>query len=418
MAGTAPGRRRLPVVLVGALDTKAEEYGFVRDRLARSGVGSVVVDSGVLGSPGLAADVDRDTVAAAAGTTVAALAEAGDRNDAMVAMARGAAVVVGALIASDRAAGVMVLGGSNAGYVMSQVSAALPLGLPKVLVSTIVAGDTRPYVGTSDLTMMYPVVDIAGLNSISRLILARAADACAGMVLGAADDDGARDRPTVGCTMFGVTTPCVDAVHEAVVRDGLEAYVFHANGTGGRSLEAMTRAGLFEAVADITTTELADELLGGVCSAGPERLTAAAAAGVPQVVSVGALDMVSFGAAGTVPERFRGRVLHAHNPAVTLMRTDAAENAELGRVIAAKLNRATAFTEVHVPRLGFSQISVAGAPFHDPAADEALIDSLREHLAPHVPLVVHDAAINEPSFALAITEALTRALNSRKGRPE
>jgi uncharacterized protein (UPF0261 family) len=220
----------------------------------------------------------------------------------------------------------------------------------------------------------------------------------------------------VGCTMFGVTTPCVTAVHDQLVADGREAHIFHANGTGGRSLEAMIAAGLFAAVADLTTTELADELAGGVCSAGPDRLTAAAAHGVPQVVSVGALDMVSFGARPTVPERYADRLLHAHNPAVTLMRTSPAENTFLGAEIATKLNRSTGFVEVHVPARGFSQISVAGGPFHDPEADDALIASLRRHLDPGIDLHVHDAAINDPGFAVAINQALTRALNHPRGR--
>jgi uncharacterized protein (UPF0261 family) len=265
--------------------------------------------------------------------------------------------------------------------------------------------------------MIYPVVDIAGLNSLSAPVLARAADACAGMVLGPPVDPPDPPRPAVGCTMFGVTTPCVSTVREALVAQGCEAHVFHANGTGGRSLEAMIAAGLFAAVADLTTTELADELAGGVCSAGPGRLTAAAASGVPQVVSTGALDMVSFGARDTVPERYAGRLLHAHNPAVTLMRTDVAENAALGREMAAKLNRATAFVEVHVPARGFSQISVEGGPFHDAEADQALIAALRGHLDPAIPLHVHDAAVNDPAFALAITQALTRALHSPRGTP-
>jgi uncharacterized protein (UPF0261 family) len=404
------------VALVGALDTKGEEYGFVRDRLAGAGVGSTLIDIGVLGSPTVRPDLDRETVAGNAGTTIAALAAAGDRNAAMVVMAGSAAALVRGLVRSAAAAGVMVLGGSNAGYVMSQLAAALPIGVPKLLVSTITAGDTRPYVGTSDLTMMYPVVDIAGLNSVSTLILARAADACAGMVLGPPIPTPDVERAAVGCTMFGVTTPCVMAVHDALVTGGREAHIFHANGTGGRSLEAMIASGLFAAVADLTTTELADELCGGVCSAGPSRLTAAAASGVPQVVSVGALDMVSFGAAATIPERYADRLFHAHNPAVTLMRTNPCENAALGREIADKVNRSTAFAEVHVPARGFSQISVAGGPFHDPEADQALITALRTHLRPAIPLHVHDLAINDPGFALEITQALTRALTSPRGR--
>lgn len=256
-----------------------------------------------------------------------------------------------------------------------------------MLVSTIVAGDTRPYVGTSDLTMMYPVVDIAGLNSISVRVLANAADAMAGMVRHAPIPDMLAGRKSVGATMFGVTTTCVTAVadHLESARDA-EVQVFHCTGTGGRTFEAMIASGLFAAVADITTTELADELVGGVCTAGPRRMEAAGALGIPQVVSTGALDMANFGPRDTVPARYADRLLFVHNPSVTLMRTDGAENAELGRIMARKLNAANGFVEVHVPMLGFSQISVEGGPFHDPEADAAFVAALQADLDPRIPL--------------------------------
>lgn len=400
------------VVLAGALDTKAEEYGFVRDRLAAAGVATLLVDTGVLGAPGIIADISREDVAREAGSELAALVTGGNRNDAVTTMARGAATLVRRLHDSGRMSAVVVLGGSNAGFLMSRVAAALPIGCPKVLVSTIVAGDTRPYVGTSDLIMLYPIVDIAGLNSISIPVLAKAADAVAGMVTGPPLPTDTADQVSVGATMFGVTTPCVTAIHDALAGQGIEVQVFHATGTGGRTFEAMIASGLFDAVADITTTELADELLGGVCSAGPDRLEAAGRLGIPQVVSVGALDMANFGPLDTVPERFADRQLFAHNPSVTLMRTSPAENAELGAILARKLNAATGFVEVHVPRLGFSQISVDGAPFHDATADAALIEALQQHLDPIIPLYVHDLTINDPDFAAQIIQALDRGLNA------
>ncbi|HLU57445.1 MAG TPA: Tm-1-like ATP-binding domain-containing protein [Pseudonocardia sp.] len=404
------------VVLVGALDTKHAEYGFVRDRITAAGVPCLVVDTSVLGTPGIAADVDRRAVAQAAGADHEALADAGDRNAAVAAMARGAAAVVRDLHRAGRVAAVVVLGGSNAGFVMSEVAPVLPLGVPKVLVSTVVAGDTRPYVGTSDVTMIYPVVDVAGLNSVSTPVLAKAADAVVGMVTGPPVPARA-DRPVVGATMFGVTTACVQAVSEHLAANGAEVQVFHCTGTGGRTFESLIASGLFAAVADITTTELADELVGGVCTAGPHRLEAAAAHGVPQVVSVGALDMVNFGPRDTVPAEHTGRHLIAHNPSVTLMRTSPAENAELGRMIARKLAGARAFVEVHVPRRGFSQISAPGGPFHDPDADAALIGALRAELDPRIPLHVHDLAINDPAFARHIGAALARALRSTTSTP-
>ncbi|MGH3098040.1 MAG: Tm-1-like ATP-binding domain-containing protein [Streptosporangiales bacterium] len=407
-----PERTIAPVALVGALDTKHEEYGFVRSRLAAREVASLLVDTGVLGEPGLEADVDREAVARAGGGDLGALVAAGNRNDAMVAMASGAARMVQRLYQSGQVSGVMVLGGSNAGFVMSRLADALPIGCPKMLLSTIVAGDTRPYVQASDLTMMYPIVDIAGLNSISLPVLARAADALAGMVTAPPIPAIGTNLRSVACSMFGVTTPCVTALHDALVGNGVEVQVFHATGTGGMTLERMIRSGAFAAVADVTTTELADELLGGVCSAGPDRLSAAAACGVPQVVSTGALDMANFGPRATVPPQFAGRNLFEHNPAVTLMRTSADECARLGEIIAAKLGEATAFTEVHVPARGFSQISTPGGPFHDPEADRALVDSLRSELDSRIPLHVHDLDINDPAFAGHITEALNRALES------
>jgi uncharacterized protein (UPF0261 family) len=221
--------------------------------------------------------------------------------------------------------------------------------------------------------------------------------------------------PTIACTMFGVTTTCVTAVHDELEAHGDEVHTFHATGTGGRTFEAMIGSGLFDAVADITTTELADELCGGVCSAGPHRLEAAAHAGVPQVVSLGALDMVNFGALDTVPDRYRDRLLFSHNPAVTLMRTNAAECTELGAIIAGKLNRSTGFVEVLAPARGFSQISVEGEPFFDPEADASLIHSLRDHLDSRIPLRVLDASINDPAFSAAIIDALGRALAHKKG---
>jgi len=403
------------VHLVGALDTKGAEYAFVRDRIRAAGLAAVLIDTGVLDEPTVEPDIGAAAVARAAGAELRALRTGADRARAVTAMADGAARLLRERHAAGDVGAVLVLGGSNAGVVMSRIAAALPIGVPKLLVSTIVAGDTRPYVGGSDLMMLYPVVDIAGLNSVSTSVLARAADAVIGMLRGTPVPPRIGVR-SIGCTMFGVTTACVSAVQRALERDGAEVQVFHANGTGGASFESLAASGAFDAVADVTTTELADELLGGVCTAGPHRLEAAGRAGVPQVVSVGALDMVNFGPPETVPERFRERTLLAHNPAVTLMRTEPDETAELGRILAAKLNAARGFVEVHVPALGFSQISGPGGPFHSPDADQALIESLRTALRDDIPLHIHDRTIDDPAFADEILLALDRARSSQKGR--
>lgn len=390
------------IALVGALDTKAEEYRFLADRIEDLGASWILLDVGVLGEPGLSATYDRRTIARRGGGGLERLRKVADRNEAMRVMASGAARIL-----SDpalRIDGVLAVGGSNAAYVMAEVCAALPFGLPKVLVSTIAAGDTRAYVREADLTLMYPVVDINGLNRLSRPVLTNAAAACVAMA--SAPKTETVDLPVVGVTMFGVTTACGSAVARGLTERGYEALTFHCTGAGGRSLESLIRKGTVQGVADLTTTELADELVGGVCSAGPDRLTAAAAAGVPQVVSLGALDMVNFNGPEGVPAGFENRRLFPHNPAVTLMRTTAAECAELGRRIADRLNAATARTAVLIPRRGLSQLSVPGAPFHDPGADQALFDTLRAALRPGIDVHEFDTDINDPVVSATAVDLL------------
>ena len=289
------------VVLLGTLDTKGEEYAFLRERLHEQGVGSLLVDVGVY-EPQLEADVGNEEVARAGGAELAELAAAGDRGAAVAAMALGAIEVVRRLHESGRLDAVLALGGSGGSTIATAAMRALPVGVPKLMVSTLASGDTRPYVGASDLTMMYSVVDVAGVNSLSARIMANAAAAAAGMTR--ASSPPLATRPLVAASMFGVTTPCVTAARERLAELGYEVLVFHATGAGGRSLELLAAGGFFAGVLDVTTTELADELVGGVLSAGPDRLEAAGAAGVPQVVSLGALDMVNFGPPETVPERF------------------------------------------------------------------------------------------------------------------
>jgi uncharacterized protein (UPF0261 family) len=284
---------------------------------------------------------------------------------------------------------------------------ALPVGVPKLLVSTVASGDTRPYVGTADIAMMYSVVDIAGINGISEKILTNAAAAIAGMARAAETfTSSVTIKPLIGATMFGVTTPCVTAARKLLEERGYEVLVFHATGAGGRSMEALMKAGFITGSLDITTTELADELVGGVLSAGPDRLEMAGALGIPQVVSLGALDMVNFGPMDTVPAQFRERNLYVHNATVTLMRTTEAECAELGRIIGRKLNAATGPLTVFIPLGGVSMIDVPGAPFHDAAADATLIRELRAGLRPDVEVVEMATDISDPAFARAMAERL------------
>lgn len=395
---------QLTIVLIGTLDTKSAEYAFLRARLSAAGCAVVVVDAGVLGEPALVPDISRHEVAGAVGRDVAELAVA-DRGEAVRVMALGAARVARRLYDTGRLHGVLGAGGSNGAHILGEVAAALPVGVPKVVVATVAAGDTRSYVRATDVTMTYPVVDIAGINRISARILANAAAAVAGMVADAPLPP-LPDRPLVGVTVFGVTTAGVTVLRERLDELGYEVLAFHATGVGGQSMEALVRSGELAAVADVTTTELADELAGGVCSAGPDRLTAAAQTGVPQVVSLGALDMVNFATPGSVPERYAHRRLHQHNPAVTLMRTDAKECTELGLRIAARLNTATAPVTLFVPERGLSQISVAGGVFADPVADAALIEAVTGAVAPPVHVVRMDTDVNDPAFATAMADTL------------
>ncbi|KQQ05891.1 MULTISPECIES: Tm-1-like ATP-binding domain-containing protein [unclassified Rathayibacter] len=400
------------VVLLGTLDTKGEEYAFLRDRLRSAGVDSIVIDVGVLGAPSLEPDVDRETVAVAGGSTLAALVAGGDRGAAMAVMAAGATMIVRDLVSAGTVQGALALGGTGGTSLAATAFAGLPLGFPKLIVSTAASGATEQYVGSTDLILAPSVVDIAGLNRISLRILANAAAAMAGMVT--ADPVPDREaRPMVAASMFGVTTPCVTRARERLEELGYEVLVFHMTGTGGRAMESLIAQGFFAGVLDLTTTELADELVGGVFSAGPDRLTAAGLAGVPQVISVGALDMVNFGAVDTVPERFHERRLHVHNSSVTLMRTTAAECTELGARLAARAAAASGPTAVLLPLGGVSAIAVPGGPFADAEADDALVTAVRSGLAGSaVDLIDLDTDINDPAFADAAVARLHAAITA------
>ena len=395
------------VVLVGTLDTKGYEYAYVRDRIAAQGVDVLLVDAGVLGEPLATPDISRQEVARAGGSDIKTLVAANDRGAAIETMATGAGEIVARLHAEGRLNGVLGLGGSGGSTLVSRAVQRLPVGVPKLLVSTVASGDTRPYVGATDLTMMYSVVDIAGINRLSERVLTNAAAAIAGMARAAADFvPAAGEKPLIGATMFGVTTPSVTVARERLEELGYEVLVFHATGTGGDTMESLVRSGFIDAVLDVTTTELADELAGGICAAGPHRLEAAGELGVPQVVSLGALDMVNFGPRESVPARYADRILYVHNATITLMRTSVEENAELGRRIARKLNAARGPLTLFVPLGGVSAISTRGQVFDDPAADAALIEALREHLDPGIDVRYIDADVNDPAFARAMADRL------------
>lgn len=400
------------VVLAGTLDTKGPDYDFVRTRVRALGCDVILIDAGVLGQPTLKADITREEVARAAGADLAELVTRGDRGLAMDAMARGLEGLVRSIFADSRLHGMLGLGGSGGTSLITAAMHALPIGVPKLMVSTVAAGDVSNYVGAVDVTMMYSVVDIAGINRVSAQILGNAAAAIAGMAHAySAHRPSAPARPLIAATMFGVTTPGVMAARDRLEELGYEVLTFHAVGTGGRSMEALALAGSLDGVLDLTTTELADELVGGVFSAGPRRLEAAGGRGIPQVVSLGALDMVNFGPLETVPERFSGRTLYRHNPTVTLMRTTPAECAELGRMLARKLNAATGPVALYIPLRGISAIATPGSVFHDPQADRALIANLKECLDPSVEVHELDMDINDPRFGRAMAERLHRLVS-------
>lgn len=399
------------VLLLGTLDTKGAEYQFVRDQLHERGVETLLIDAGVLAEPTLAPDVTATQVAAAGGVELTELRRRNDRGEAMAVMASGAATIVARLHSEGRFDGVLALGGTGGTALAAAAMRGLALGVPKVIVSTAASGDTRGYVGETDTVLFPSITDIAGVNRLSARILANACAAVAGMVL-APTPAVSTTAAMVGASMFGVTTPCVTRGRELLETAGYEVLVFHMTGVGGRTLEQLVRDGWLAGVLDVTTTELADELVGGVFSAGSGRLTGAAAAGVPQVVSVGALDMVNFGPRETVPAEFADRRFYVHNAGVTLMRTTAAECAELGRRVAQRLSQSTAPAALFLPLRGVSGLAINGGPFHDPQADDALFENIRAELdRSRVELVELDLEVNDPRFAEAMVEKLSGYLS-------
>jgi uncharacterized protein (UPF0261 family) len=401
------------VALVGSLDTKGEENDFVKRLLEDAGITVLLIDTGVLGEPGSAADISREEVADAGGTPHAELVAARDRGHALAVMAAGATKVIADLHQAGRIDGAMALGGTGGTSLAAQAFRPLPVGFPKLIVSTAASGNTEQYVRETDLILVPSIVDIAGLNRISMRILSNAAAAMIGMVT-LSHEHAAQARPMVAATMFGVTTPCVTHARQRLEDLGYEVLVFHMTGSGGRALESLIRAGFFAGVLDVTTTELADHLVGGVFDAGESRLTAAAEAGIPQAVSVGALDMVNFGAPDTVPEQFRDRNLYEHNSSVTLMRTTPDECERLGEELARKVAASSGPARIFLPLRGVSAIAVEGGPFHSPEADSRLFESIREGLdgAP-VELVELDTDVNDPAFADAMVDYLHSAIRSR-----
>lgn len=394
------------VCIVGTMDTKGIEFAFIKTQIESTGVSTCVINTGILEEPQLTPDISADEVAQAGGSSLQALRDEGDRGNSVTIMAQGAATLVAEKHVAGEIDGIISLGGSAGTTIGTTAMQAVPVGVPKIMVSTLASGDTSPYVQSKDICMMYSVVDIAGINRLSRQILANAAGAIVGMVNAEAPADTEADKPLIAATMFGVTTPCVTKARELLEAAGYEVLVFHATGTGGQAMEDLVKGGFLAGVLDVTTTELADELVGGILSAGPDRLEAAGQSGLPQVVAPGALDMVNFGPPDTVPENFSDRLFYQHNPTVTLMRTTAEETAELGRIMARKLSEAQGPTTVIIPTQGVSAIDQTDQPFDSPEARTAWSENLKAHIGDNVTVIEMDAHINDDEFATKLAETL------------
>lgn len=397
------------IAVLGTLDTKGLEHGYVAELIRQRGHQTLIIDMGTGAPPQITPDIPREVVAATGGVDLAGIVARQDRGEAVAAMAGAGAVLLSKLVAEGRIHGVISLGGGGGTAIGTAAMRALPVGFPKLMVSTLAAGNVAPYVGTKDIVMFPSIVDVSGMNRLSRVLLARAAGAICGMVETSVPE--AQDKPLIAASMFGNTTTCVNAAKQILENAGYEVLVFHATGTGGKIMESLVESGIISGVLDITTTEWADELVGGILGAGPTRLDAAGKAGVPAIVTPGCLDMVNFGERATVPVRFAGRTFYQHNPQVTLMRTSPEECAELGRILAEKVNAYRGPVEVLLPLKAISIISAPGQPFYDPQADKAFFDSIKQHLKPEVPVIEMDCEINAPEFSAACANALLQMLS-------
>ena len=392
------------IAVLGTLDTKGTEHAFVAERIREHGHQTLLIDVGTGGLPQVPPDISREFIATAGGIDLPSLTARGDRGECVTAMAQAAAKAVEELYREGRFHGIITLGGSGGTAIGSAAMRALPIGFPKLIVSTLASGNTAHYVGTKDIVMMPSIVDVNGLNQISRTIFSRAAGAICGMV--SADVSTQTTRPVIVASMFGNTTRCINAAIPILEAAGFEVLVFHATGAGGRTMESLIESGMVAGILDVTTTELADELVGGVLTAGPDRLNAAARARVPAIIAPGCLDMVNFGERHSVPPKFEGRNFYIHNPQITLMRTTPDECRQLGKLLAEKINAYRSPVAVLLPLGGISVISEPEGPFYDPEADAALFDSLTESLRSEIPVISMACNINSPEFAIACANAL------------
>lgn len=402
------------IALSGTFDSKGKEFLFVKELIESLGFNTFTIHTGVF-EPQFEPDVSNEEVAAAAGEDIKTIAAQKDRAHATEVLARGMEIIMPKLYQEGKFDGVLSFGGTGGTSIATPGMRALPVGVPKVMVSTVASGNTEPYVGTSDIVMVPSIVDVAGLNVISTKIFTNAVFAIAGM-LQFENEITLEKKPLIAATMFGLTTPCINVAKSYLEEKGFEVLIFHATGVGGKTMENLIENGFFDGVLDITTTEWADELVGGVLAAGPHRLEAAARNEVPQVVSIGAVDMVNFGPRKSVPKQFDERTFYQHNPTVTLMRTTAEENRQIGEKIAEKLNGAKGFTALMLPLKGFSGLDIEGQAFYDPEADQTLVNTLKETIdAAKVEVIEKDFHVNDEEFALAAAEKLVQLIELKKG---
>ncbi|MBU0735773.1 MAG: Tm-1-like ATP-binding domain-containing protein [Proteobacteria bacterium] len=394
------------VLLIGAFDVKGEEYNFTRKLIEAQGCKTLTMNFGVLGGTDLfPIDIDNAEVAKAGGGNINQLQKEKDRGAAMAIMAKGVAVAAQKLYDEGKIFGVLGLGGSGGTSVITTAMRALPIGVPKVMVSTVASGDTSMNVGVKDVTMIPSIVDVSGINTISEKIFKEAAGAICGMV-NMDYSPSLEQKPIITASMFGNTTECVDMCRESLVGKGYEVLVFHCTGTGGKTMEGLVDDGYVYAVLDITTTEWADELCGGVFSAGPSRLSAPGRAGIPHLIVPGCVDMANFGPLDTVPEKFKDRNLYAWNPSVTLMRTTPEENAKMGEIFAKKANEAQGRVAFLLPLKGVSILDSEGDRFWWPEADKAMFDAIKNNVKPGIEVVEMDCNINDRAFAEKAVEML------------
>lgn len=396
------------IAIAGTFDTKGQEYLYVKNLVEELGLNTLTIHTGVF-EPVFEPDVTNREIAEAYGYDIQEIVEKRDRALATEVLSKGMEILVPKLYAEGKFDGILSFGGSGGTSMVTPAMRALPIGVPKVMVSTMASGNVEQYVGTSDIVMMPSIVDVAGLNSISKVIFKNAVLAVAGMVKLKEElkEDKAEEKPLVAATMFGVTTPCVTRAKEYLEDKGYEVLVFHATGTGGKTMEALANAGFFKGILDLTTTEWCDEVVGGVLAAGPNRCEAAAKNKIPQVVSTGALDMVNFGPYDTVPAQFADRNLYKHNPTVTLMRTTVEENIQIANRLVEKLNMATEKTTLILPLKGVSMIDAEGQPFYGPEEDKALYETLKNGVNKEIVEIIEmDNNINDPEFAEAAAQKL------------